>query len=154
MKVLDMAWSDVHAKMKCRWATPRFIKHGIILSRKDRSLTVQFWSEERPTVIPDARWYFVQAKMHGPDAEEHLVIVDEFDDIELQREDRRAELDDYNAHELIITVNQACELLQMDPKQLRRHIRRGTITASKNIEGQWLMRRDLLMAKAAKYGWV
>lgn len=146
--VIDKAWSNISPGDFVRWATPRFIKYGVVLHRKQNSLIFQCMQDDLPVTIPDAKWYFVQGKMYGPKVEECLVILDA-----LPTTPPRAQLPRVD-DDLIITVAQACELIQMDPKQFRRHIRRGTIPASKNGEGQWLLRRDLLMKACAKYGWI
>ena len=150
-RILDKAWSDVQPGNFVRWRTPRFIKYGVVLTHKDRSITFQCADENRPVVIPDARWYFVEGKMKGHDAEESFFVIDE---LPAGSQVVMSEPPRLTAHDLIITVPEACELIRMDPKQFRRHIRRGVITASKSQDGRWLLRRDLLMETAAKYGWL
>lgn len=147
--VIDMAWSDVHADMFIRWATPRFIKYGRVLKVGNNSMSVQFIEDASPRAIPEAKWYFVQGKLN-PEAEEHLVVID-YDDW-------------YNGPPVepfvpaairgeFISVNEACEMIRMDPKQLRRHIRRGVVTAVKR-DDRWVIDREALQTIASRNGWI
>lgn len=144
-KIVELAWSDVHRGQFVRWSTPRFVKFGRVVSRKGQSLTVNFGGvDAKATVIPDARWYFVRGK-ENPDAEEHLVIVDEL----LPEVFRTAEPDDE-----VITVQEACELVLVDPKLVRRYIRRGKLGAVKDREGRWQVHRGHFLDFAVERGWL
>lgn len=149
--IIDKAWSDISPGDPVRWATPRFIKYGVVLARKGRSITFQCADEPRPVVIPDARWYYFQFKMYGVEAEECLCILRE---LPAGPSVRTPKLVDDSSDDPMLSVNQACEILGMDPKQLRRYIRRGLVTATKNRDGQWQLQRELLMSLAAKRGWL
>lgn len=150
--VIDKAWSDLQAGDTIRFATPRFIKHGRVLTHKagSDSLLVQFFGEHQPRGIPNARWYFVQAKLKGPDCEEHLVCV-EYSPLQLEPEPEILQTD--NAHDQWISVQAACEMIQMEAKQLRRFIRRGVIPAHKK-DDRWLIHREKLRDVATKHGWL
>lgn len=143
--VIDTAWSNIHAGQFVRWATPRFIKYGRVVSRKGNSLVIEDLDDGRTIAIPEAKWYFVQFKMHGPRHEECLFLVDKVFKGKMILE---PEADNR------ITVQDACELLRMDPKQLRRHIRRGRIQAHKDRESRWMIDRTHLMEVSARYGWI
>lgn len=54
--------------------TPTFVKYGKIVTKRKRSLRVQFDEEPRTTVIPDALWYYNQYKVG--DKENSLVVWD------------------------------------------------------------------------------
>lgn len=151
--VLDKAWSSVSGGDTVRWITPRFVKYGRVLERKDRSLKVHFFGESTARAIPDARWYFTQYKMN-PQAEEQLVVV-QYTPLMLEPTPPPAIPEAADAHDVWITVNEACEMLNMDAKQLRRYIRRGHIPAHKDkADGMWRIHRDRLRDIAAKHGWI
>ena len=148
--VIDKAWSDISPGDFMRWATPRFIKYGRVIKRDGNGMTLQFIEDANVRVIPQAKWYFCQAKMYGPDAEEHLVCIDYSEWFNGPPVEPFVP----PSYDDSVTVNDACEILRMDPKQLRRHIRRGRIEAHKDLEGRWMIDRDMLMTKAARYGWI
>lgn len=111
--------------------------------------------------IPEAKWYYVQGKLFGPNAEEHLFVIDLTPMEVLVRTGVLEDPDNpphpqpkqRRSHTAWITVQAACEMLKMDPKQLRRHIRRGVIVADKK-DGQWLIDPERLRDAAAKFGWI
>lgn len=150
-RVIDMAWSDIQVGMFIRWATPRFIKYGRIVTRGGNSMSVQFIEDASPRAIPEAKWYFVEGK-RDPQAEEHLVVIDYASWYngppvvpfipEVQ-----------DAHEVYISAAQAAEFLSMQEKQVRRYIRQGKIPAFKR-DGWWVINRERLREAAAKNGWI
>lgn len=151
--VLDMAWSDIQVGYFVRWATPRFVKYGHVKKVDNRSMIVSFLDSLKPTVLPDAKWYFVRGK-ENPEAEEHLVVIDYK---QWWHGDHTEWQPIVEGHPLVaetISVNEACELLKMDPKQMRRLIRRGTIPAYKDQNDTWRVYRTNLMEISAKHGWI
>lgn len=142
-----MSWSNVQVGHFVRWSTPRFVKYGVVLNVKGNSMVIQFNGDDRATVIPDARWYYAIGKL-DPNAEEHLVV--------LQAKPARLSPIIHKVkqgHTAWITVQAASEMINMDPKQLRRYIRRGTIPATKD-EDRWKIDGEALKALAAKNGWI
>lgn len=137
-----------------RWVTPRFVKYGVILSRKDRSLSIDILDEDRPRVLPDGRWYYSQFKIHGTNTDEYLAVIDAIPEgTTIDHLFRSLTVNDEGQSVEALTVNEACEMIRMDPKQLRRHIRRGTIPATKH-DDRWLIDGEALRSIAAKFGWI
>lgn len=160
-RIVDKAWSNVQSGDFVRWATPRFVRYGRVITHppKSDSLRVEFWQPVEEKAIPNARWYFVQGKMK-PDAEEHLVVIDLTPMELLVRAGALTDEDNppltvkpRRSHEPWITVQTACEQLKMDQKQLRRHIRRGVVIAEKR-DGIWYIDQERLRDAAAKFGWI
>lgn len=150
-EIIDKAWSSVQPPDVVRWATPRFIKYGEVVNRAGDSMRVQFFDEPGQRGIPNAKWYFVRGKL-DPSGEEHLVVVEyrpRMRGVEVERVIPKAD----NAHDVWISVQQASEMLNMDEKQIRRHIRRGTIIAHKKND-RWMMHRERLRDAATKNGWL
>jgi excisionase family DNA binding protein len=148
VKVIDKAWSNISPGDFVRWATPRFIEYGVVISRSGNSLSFDSIERDRPVVIPDAKWYFVQGKMHGPRAEECLVILNELPKKSVPRQDAQA-----TVYRDFMTAEDVAEYLNWDQKEVRRKIRRGVIPAHKS-EGRWMISRQHLIDQAAKHGWV
>ena len=151
-QIIDKAWADVQPHDFIRWATPRFVKYGRVLEHNGHSLKVQFVEDAQPRAIPDAKWYYGQFKLLGPDAEEHLCVIDYsawYTGPPPEPFVPRGQDDDTE-----LTVNAAIEIVRMDAKQFRRLIRRGTIPAYKDRNDQWRIDRDLLMTLAARHGWL
>lgn len=148
--IIDKAWSDIQVGDFIRWATPRFVKYGRVLKVAGNSIMAQFIEDARPTSIPDAKWYFVQWKMNH-DAEEHLVCID------YQAWYNGPPVEPFvpaqNFGQQWLSVNEACEMIRMDPKQLRRHIRRGVVMATKR-DDRWVIDREALQTIASKNGWL
>lgn len=130
MPEVQMAWSDLAEGQRVRFLTPRFLKLGTVVAKgKSRSLKIQFDGEPRPTVLPDARWYWAQGKV--PSAEESLVAwVGEIDPVPERGPDLDA--DD------LMPVSQACELFGVKPKDLRRWLRSGKVAGGQR-QGLWLV---------------
>lgn len=149
-QVIDMAWSNIQVNQFVRWATPRFIKYGRVLKIGGTSLMVQFIEDARPTAIPDAKWYFVEGK-RDPQAEEHLVCIDY--QTWYNGPPTQPFIPPHSTSGQFISVAEACELIRMDPKQLRRHIRRGVIPAEKR-DDRWVIDREALQSISAKNGWI
>lgn len=142
-QVIAMAWSDIHPGIRVRWATPRFMKYGVVLRRDGRSMSIDFTDEDRPRVIPDARWYYVQPET----GEEHLRVIAEIPD------DLTIFFKKPNLTPDWITVQEACEMVKMDSKQLRRYVRKGTVIARKR-EDRWMIERDQFISTAMARGWL
>lgn len=148
-RVIDKAWSNISPGDVVRWATPRFIKYGVVISRSGNSLSFRCEQEDRAIAIPDAKWYFVQGKMHGPKAEECLVVLTELPKKSPpRRPDAQA-----SVYRDFMTAEDVAEYLNWDQKEVRRKIRRGVISAHKS-EGRWMIPRQHLLDQAAKHGWV
>jgi hypothetical protein len=153
--VIDKAWADVQPFDFVRWATPRFVKYGRVIEhhKGSRSLLIHFVEDAQPRALPDAKWYYTQFKLKGPDTEEHLCVIDYqawYNGPPVEPFIPLAE----NAHELFINVHEACEFLGFDPKRLRGYIRRGVIPAFKDNQDQWRMNRERLRDVAVKHGWL
>lgn len=151
-QVIDMAWSDIQVGYFVRWATPRFVKYGRILTIGGNSMSVQFIEDKNPRGIPDAKWYFVQGKL-DPHSEEHLVVIDykQWYSGDEPKPDR-SKLH-RRTHVTWISVSAACEMINMDQKRVRRYIRRGIIPARKQ-DDRWLVNAETLRELAAKNGWI
>jgi hypothetical protein len=147
-EIIAKAWSSVQPPDIIRWATPRFVKYGQVLRREDDSMLVKFWDEPTPRGIPHAKWYYVRGKM-DPQGEEHMVVVKEMPGADEKPFIPPAD----NAHDVWISVQAACEMLNMDGKQLRRYIRRGVVTAHKK-DDRWVINRERLRDTASKLGWL
>ena len=152
-KVIDKAWADVQPFDFVRWATPRFVKYGRVLEhpKGSRSLLIHFVEDAQPRALPDAKWYFTQFKLKGPDTEEHLCVIDYAEWYNGPPPEPFVPKTD-EADEL--TVNEAVEIVRMDAKQFRRLIRRGVIPAHKDLNEQWRIDRDVLTTLAVKHGWL
>jgi hypothetical protein len=148
-EVIDMAWSDIHVNMAVRWATPRFVKYGVVLLCKGNSMTCLFDGDSSPRAIPEAKWYFVQGKLN-PETDEHLVIIKR---PEIPTPPRSFLKSQPAITGQWISVTEACEMIRMDPKQLRRHIRRGVVMATKR-DDRWVIDREALQTVASKNGWL
>lgn len=136
-------WQEVEAGDYIRFATPVFIRHGQVVARMGESLEAQMFNEPRPRVISHAAWYYAQ----DPAGVEHLVVLDEHPGTDADSLTSDDEADQ------VISVGEACELIKMDPKQLRRHIRRGALMATM-VDGRWHLSRSNLMEVSAKRGWL
>lgn len=153
--VIDKAWSNIGPGDFIRWATPRFVKYGRVERAKARSLRIMVAGTTDIVAIPDAKWYHAQFKLYGLAAEEHLCVID-YDEwlYGLPKPFESLPVDHVLSELAWISVKEAIELIPMDPKQLRRYIRKGTIPAHKDSNDQWRINREQLMSLAAKYGWV
>lgn len=151
--VLDKAWSDIQPPDFIRWVTPRFVKYGRVLKHADRSLLVQLLDEDRPRAIPDAKWYYSQFKLRGPNTEEHLCVVQYRPEHDGPPVVLAGIPEAEYAQDVWITASQAAEFLNWDEKQVRRYIRSGKIEANKR-DGRWIIHRERLRDAAAKHGWV
>lgn len=150
--VIQTFWEDVGPGTKVRWATPRAVHYGVVINRVDQSLVLELWDQDKPKVLPDGLWYFIQGKKN-PDGEEHLVILSEFPENFGALSGKLKPRHDGDAAEEFINVNKAIELVPMDPKRLRRYIRQGTVQAFKK-DGQWVLRRSYWLEESSKRGWL
>ena len=148
-RVIDMAWSDISPGHYLRWATPRFVKYGRVLERGGNSMRAMFDDERGPRAIPEAKWYFVQGKISAS-ADEHLVIIEPPAIPTTPHSFLKSQPVESGQW---LSVQQACELIRMDQKQLRRHIRRGVIPAVKR-DDRWVIDREALQGVASKNGWI
>lgn len=134
---VDMPWSSIRVGDRVRWVTPNFVKRGQITVIAKRGMKVRFDHDNRDTVIPDAKWYFVQGKLGV--ANEHLVVISspppEFDKSEAVRELQSDE------DTVWLTPGEAANIMGTDPKNVRRMIRSGKLKASR-VGGRWVIDRD------------
>lgn len=153
-QIIDKAWSDVSPRDFVRWVTPRFVKYGVIIRKAGNSLLLDILDEDRPRALPDGRWYYAQFKMHGTGTDEYLCVIDAIPDgVAIDHLFQSLTVNEAGQSVEGLTVNEACEMIRMDPKQLRRHIRRGTIPATKH-DDRWVIDGEALRSIAAKFGWV
>lgn len=140
MKFLDedtcLAWSDLHAGVRVRWKTQTFVKRGTIQSISKRSMTVLFDAHDKPTNIPDAKWYFVEGKIGNQN--EHMVTIST-----PAPERSAAALEASNGEGDYVSPGEAASILGTDPKNIRRKIRNGTIKAER-LGGRWVIPRSSL----------
>lgn len=127
MSEVEKAWSDVQIGERVRWLTPTFVKFGKIMSKKGRAMRVQFDRDPRPTVIPDAKWYFVQHKLG--DKENGLVVWDG---------DVKAAQPLPNAHDRYVTAAEASHTFGVTVKELRRWLRAGKVHGYQEL-GLWMV---------------
>lgn len=150
MTVIHKAWSDIGPNDKVIWVLPNQVRHGVVVERKDRSLVVAFWEEDRPRAIPDARWYYVNYRK-DPHATEALYVVDEFPETlpSIPTVDRDRDNDFLYAFQL-------AELLNMDEKQIRRHLRNGVFPTAfrSKLDNRWQVMRRHALEVANKRGWI
>lgn len=130
-KIVEMAWSDLHPGLRVRWVTPAFAKRGVIQRVKGRSMVVLFDGHLKATVIPDARWYFAEAKNRNP--EESLVVLE-------GRGPTRVRERGEGSSEGAMSPAEAAALLGTDPKNIRRMIRSGKLPARQE-GGRWVLDR-------------
>ena len=141
MKFLDedtcLPWADLHRGVRIRWKTQTFVKRGTIQSVNKRTMTVLFDAHDRPTVIPDAKWYFVEGKVGNQN--EHIVTIS-------TPAPERSEVakryspgtNDY------VSPAEAAAILGTDAKNIRRKIRNGTLKAERQ-GGRWVIHRSNLV---------
>src|SRR5690606_29024928 len=133
MRFLDedtcLAWSDLQPGIRVRWKTPAFVKRGTIQVIAKRSMTILFDAHDKPTNIPDAKWYFVEGKVGNKN--EHLVTIS------TPAPERPAVVQNEQYSEEYVTPGEAAMILGTDPKNIRRKIRNGTIRAHRE-GGRWL----------------
>lgn len=139
MKFLDedtcLPWSSLYPGVRLRWTTPKFVKRGTLVSASKRTMVIHFDGHAKPTVIPDAKWYFVEGKVGNKN--EHLVTIST-PPLEVKRPESLEGQDD------LVTPAEAAAYLGTDPKNIRRKIRNGTIRAYRE-GGRWVIRRDDLI---------
>lgn len=131
---VECAWSDIGKGIRIRWMTPRFHKVGTVIERKDRSLRVMFDGDSSNTVIPDARWYFVQRRRG--DRENQLCAVKRSVRQQRTRASRRSLP---ASDESLITASQAAKDFGVEPKDLRRWLRQGKVFGTQQDNGRWLV---------------
>jgi excisionase family DNA binding protein len=96
-------------------------------------MTVLFDNHEQPTVIPDAKWYFVEGKLCNMN--EHLVKIN-------TPPPKKPKLTK-KAKGKLVTPAQAADILGCDQKKIRRMIRSGKLPARRE-GGRWvILRSDL-----------
>lgn len=119
-------WSDFEPRTKVRWMTPVFVKAGIIVAKRGRSLKVQFEGELRPTVIPNARWYHEAALRRDP--ENSLVV--------LTKEASNPSAQPRGDHSEVVWIEEAASLHGLPQKRLRVLLRSGKVKGDKS-QGRW-----------------
>lgn len=137
MKFLEedtcLAWADLHAGVRIRWKTQTFVKRGTIRSINKRTMVVRFDAHDKDTVIPDAKWYFVEGKVGNQN--EHIVTIS-------TPAPERSEVAERYAPgtNQYVSPTEAAHILGTDPKNIRRKIRNGTLKAERQ-GGRWVIRR-------------
>lgn len=126
--LVGLPWSSIHEGLRVRWVTPRFVKRGTVVERKDRALKVRFDGEDRDTAIPDARWYYTQHRMG--DKENGLVVIED-DGTRHPAKDRPVSDADDD-----LSVADAAALFGVEPKRLRSLLRSSKV-AGWQRRGQW-----------------
>lgn len=139
---LGTPWSNLHKGTRVRFKTMNFVKRGTIISIKKRSMKVLFDAHDRPTSIPDAKWYFVQARMGNKN--EHLCAIST---PEPERSRAAAGLEGYHLRKpgTYVSPAEAASLLGTDPKNIRRMIRSGRLEAMRD-GGRWVIKREIVEA--------
>jgi excisionase family DNA binding protein len=136
---LGLAWSQLYPGVRIRFKTTLFVRRGTITWIKKRSMKVRFDGFPQDTSIPDAKWYWVQAKMGNMN--EHMVAIDP--GILVTHSQMATELlatpdDD-------ITPAEAANIIGTDSKVVRRMIRSGVLPARRN-GGRWILKRSDALA--------
>jgi excisionase family DNA binding protein len=129
---LGLAWSQLHPGVRIRFKTTLFVRRGTITWIKKRSMKVRFDGFPQDTSIPDAKWYWVQAKMGNMN--EHMVAIDGTSSEPLAADD-----------EDFITPTEAANIIGTDSKVVRRMIRSGVLPARRN-GGRWILKRSDALA--------
>lgn len=123
-------WDELKSQ-RIRWKTPNFVKRGTVRALYGRSIVVDFDAHEQPTVIPDGKWYFVEATRHN--LNEHLVAITtpapQRSPVALEQGDE------------YVSPREAASILGDDPKNVRRRIRNGSLKAHR-IGGRWVVKRE------------
>lgn len=115
--------------------TPRFHKVGVVVERKERALRVRFDHESRDTVIPDARWYFVQRRKGDP--YNQLCVVKGSVRSGTSKTSRRSVP---ASEDNLIPASRAAEDFGVNPKDLRRWLRNGRVFGTQtSANGRWLV---------------
>lgn len=141
---LDLDWSELQPGVRVRWKTPNFVRRGVITSLAGRSMTLRFDGFTEDTVIPDGKWYWVQAKLGN--RQEHMIAIPSDPDQNVwDYLDSCGELGDEPEGSDFITPSQAANIIGTDPKVVRRMIRTGTLPASRK-GGRWVILRSDALA--------
>lgn len=127
-----LPWSSLHKGVRIRWKTQNFVKRGTIVSVQKRTMVVRFDSHDRDTVIPDAKWYFVEGKVGN--LNEHLVTISTPAPEQSAAVQKLGNPDEY------VSPREAASIMGTDPKNIRRMIRSGRIWAIRE-GGRWVIRR-------------
>lgn len=132
-----LPWSSLHSGLRVRWKTQTFLKRGTIVFIKKRTMVVRFDAHDRDTVIPDAKWYFVEGKVGN--LNEHLVTIStpapERSAAALEAIEFSSDNSDY------VSPREAASILGTDPKNIRRRIRQGSLKAERR-GGRWVLKRQ------------
>ena len=128
-----LPWSSLHPGLRVRWKTQTFVKRGTIVFIKKRTMVVRFDAHDRDTVIPDAKWYFVEGKVGNRN--EHLVTIS------TPAPERPSVVERHD--EDVVSPREAAAILGTDPKNIRRMIRSGRLRALRD-GGRWVIPRGSL----------
>lgn len=138
---LGTPWSALHVGMRVRFKTQTFVKRGTITSVKKWSMLVRFDGHISDTAIPDAKWYYCQARMGN--LNEHLVSI-----ATPPVSTPTGKLPSgYKAGMSSMSPNEAAARLGTDPKNIRRMIRSGKLPATRQ-GGRWVVDRSDVEALA------
>lgn len=129
-----LPWSHLRPGLRVRWKTQTFVKRGTIVFVKKRTMVVRFDAHARDTVIPDAKWYFVEGKVGNQN--EHLVTIS------TPAPERSAAAEDFDpSGDDWVSPGEAASILGTDAKNIRRKIRSGSLKAKRH-GGRWVIRRQ------------
>lgn len=137
---VELAWSAISPGRRVRWLTPSFHKVGTLVSIKGRAMRVRFDHELRDTVIPDARWYFVQRRC-GDTANQLSVVNDKVRAKATRPADGRPAY--AKPHEDMVDLVTACADAGVHPKDVRRWLRSGKVHGTQR-EGRWYVEESSL----------
>lgn len=132
----SLPWSALTPGLRVRWKTQTFVKRGTIIYVRKRTMVVHFDAHAENTVIPDAKWYFVEGKVGN--LNEHLVTISTpAPEQSLAVQKLGDDAGDY------VSPTEAASILGTDAKNIRRKIRNGTLKAERQ-GGRWVILRDEL----------
>lgn len=126
---LAKEWDAVEPGDRVRWATPRFIKIGTVITRRGRSMKVAFDGEYRDTILPDGQWYFEQWLYHH-NKEEHLVVVRAPNPTRTKLKEPEVGVD-------MMNVREAAVLFGVSAKDIRRWLRAGRVIGGRANDQTW-----------------
>ena len=147
---LDLKWSELREGMRVRWKTPNWVRRGTISGIGRRFMLVWFDGFTEVTTIPDAKWYWVQAKLGNQ--QEHMVAIQGFSEKEALFALRYGIGPGKMAEVVLaetdwITPAEAANIIGCDSKVVRRMIRTGVLPATRR-GGRWvILRRDALASR-------
>lgn len=138
---IGLPWSNITpGKTRVRFKTMTTMRRGTVISVKKRSMLVRFDGFDKDTAIPDAKWYWCQARMGN--INEHLVAINTPPLAPHRLSRRRPDEQEYPEGGTV-TPAEAANILGTDPKNIRRMIRNGKLRALRD-GGRWVIPRTEL----------